>query len=86
MLLIPLIGALLAFLLGNKGSRAITLIITTLELGLAGLLILGTSSLGSDPGGMSHSITYMLARLGTDSALLLLNFLDLKPPLLSSSL
>ena len=68
MLVIPLVGALLAFLLGSKGSRAITLIITTLELGLAGLLILGTPSLGSDPGGMSHTISYLLARLGTDSS------------------
>ncbi len=67
MLLIPLVGALLAFLLGSKGSRAITLIITTLELGLAGLLIIGTPSLGSDPGGMSHTVTYLLARLGTDA-------------------
>lgn len=67
MLLIPLAGALFAFLLGSKGSRAITLIITTLELGLAGLLILGTPSLGSDPGGMSHTTSHMLARLGTDA-------------------
>ncbi len=68
MLLIPLVGALVAFVLGGKGSRAITLIITTLEMGLAILLILGTPSLGSDPGGMSHTISHMLARLGTDSS------------------
>lgn len=68
MLLIPLVGALIAFVVGGKGARAITLIITTLEMGLAGLLILGTPSLGSDPGGMSHTISYMLARLGTDAS------------------
>ncbi|TFG99521.1 MAG: hypothetical protein E4H14_20235, partial [Candidatus Thorarchaeota archaeon] len=57
MLVIPLVGALLAFVLGSKGSRVIALIIATLELGLAGLLILGTPSLGSDPGGMSYTVT-----------------------------
>ena len=67
MLVIPVVGAVFAFILGNKGARAITLIITTLEMGLAGLLILGTPSLGSDPGGMSHTISYLLLTLGTDA-------------------
>ncbi len=65
MLIIPLGGAVLAYLLGDKGARAITLVITTLELGLSLLLILGTSSVGTDPGGMSHTWSYVLARLGT---------------------
>ena len=67
MLLVPLIGAVLAYILGSKGARAITLIVTTFEMILAGLLILGTPSLGTDPGGMSHTVTYFLARLGTDA-------------------
>ncbi|TFG33634.1 NADH-quinone oxidoreductase subunit M [Candidatus Thorarchaeota archaeon] len=67
MLLAPLIGALIAYLIGAKGARAITLLITTVELGLSLLLILGTPSLGSDAGGMSHTISYLLARLGTTS-------------------
>ncbi|MDH4215136.1 MAG: hypothetical protein OEV85_14565, partial [Candidatus Thorarchaeota archaeon] len=65
MLVIPLGGAVLAYLLGNKGARAITLVITTIELGLSLLLILGTPSVGADPGGMSHTWSYVLARLGT---------------------
>jgi NADH-quinone oxidoreductase subunit M len=65
MLVIPLAGAVLAYLLGNRGARAITLIITTLELGLSMLLILGTPSVGVDPGGMSYTWNYILARLGT---------------------
>ena len=67
MLAIPLIGALIAYFIGAKGARIITLLITTVELGLSILLILGTPSLGSDPGGMSHTISYLLARLGTTS-------------------
>ncbi len=67
MLLVPLIGALVAYLVGGRGARAFTLFITTIELGLSGLLILGTPSLGTDPGGMSHTISYLLARLGTTS-------------------
>ncbi|TFG32743.1 NADH-quinone oxidoreductase subunit M [Candidatus Thorarchaeota archaeon] len=67
MLLLPLVGALIAYSIGGKGARIVTLIITTLELGLSILLILGTPSLGSDLGGMSHTIFYLLARLGTTS-------------------
>jgi NADH:ubiquinone oxidoreductase subunit 4 (subunit M) len=67
MLVIPLAGAVLAYLLGNKGARVITLIVTTLELGLSVLLILGTPSVGAEPGGMSHTWSYILARLGTTS-------------------
>ena len=67
MLLLPLIGALIAYLVGGKGARAITLLVTTIELGFAFLLILGTPSVGSDPGGMSHTVSYLLARLGTTS-------------------
>lgn len=65
MLLAPLVGGLLAYLVGKKGARIITLFITTLELGLSIILILGTPSLGLDAGGMSHTISYLLARLGT---------------------
>ncbi len=68
MLALPLGAAVIAYFLGDKGSRAITLIVATVELGLSAILILGTPSLGSDPGGMSHTISYMLARLGTDSS------------------
>ncbi len=65
MLVMPLGGAFLAYLLGNKGARAITLAITTLELGLSVLLMLGTPSVGPAPGGLSHTWSYILARLGT---------------------
>lgn len=64
-LVIPLVGAVLAYIAGSKGARAITLLITTLELGLALLLILGTPSVGPDPGGMSYTWIYTIARLGT---------------------
>ena len=65
MLALPLVAAVLAYFLGSKGSRALTLVITTIELGLSVLLIMGTPSLGTDPGGMSHTVSYLLARLGT---------------------
>jgi NADH-quinone oxidoreductase subunit M len=67
MLVIPIGGAILAYLLGGRGGRILTLVITTVEVGLSVLLILGTPSVGSDPGGMSHTWIYTLARLGSTS-------------------
>ena len=68
MLLIPVIGGVLAYILGAKGARPLTLLITFIELVLSLLLALGTPSLAVDHQGMSHYFEMTLITLGNDAS------------------
>ncbi|RLI56256.1 MAG: NADH-quinone oxidoreductase subunit M [Candidatus Thorarchaeota archaeon] len=68
MLVIPLVGGFLAYVLGSRSARAIALLTTTVELGFAIVLALGTPAMAADHQGMSYYFEMTLATLGTSSS------------------
>jgi NADH-quinone oxidoreductase subunit M len=67
MLTLPVVAGILAYFLGSKGARALTLLVTGVELGLSFILALGTPALSADHQGMSHYFEMTLITLGNEA-------------------
>jgi proton-translocating NADH-quinone oxidoreductase chain M len=65
MVVLPLLASVLAYLLGSKGGRLVTLLVVTMELALSLLLALGTPPLAAMNQGMSYYVEYQLASFGS---------------------
>ncbi|MFW9813368.1 MAG: NuoM family protein [Candidatus Thorarchaeota archaeon] len=64
MLILPLVAALIAYFAGGKGARAITLLVTFLELGLSVILVLGINvSLFPTDAGMNFLRDFVIATI-----------------------
>ena len=65
-LLLPLAASFIAYLLGGRGGRVLTLLVTLVELLLSMILLLGTTPMAAVNQGMSHYLTIPLADLGAE--------------------
>ncbi|MHA1934876.1 MAG: complex I subunit 4 family protein [Candidatus Thorarchaeota archaeon] len=63
MLILPLVGAVLAYFIGGKGARVLTLLITTVEFALSIILALAIDPLAAENQGMSYIDGFVMGTL-----------------------